>query len=277
MFLQQIIWVSLFKRCIAALVLMCVCPLYCIFTVTAYGILIGLSIVFCIFSCISGGCINDDNSYNSSPCDWEDDECKIGCVIDMGNWIKTYYENKFRNVSCYYNDVEVTECVFLSKMFSKIFNILKCVGFKLWVIIEIIFYIIVYIIIYVLLAATLIILFILSCCQCEQSSSGDMDCKIYWLEIWGDRVWELYEEEICNCNFNWDTVAVAVAVELSSVVVQTSVISVQPPRQEQSENEDNLPAYGDAPPPDPSIEEGEPRYVNLSITGFTNMEQESEL
>ena len=122
------------------------------------------------------------------------------------------------------------------------------------------------------MATALLILFVLSCCQCDLSSSRDNECEIYWLEIWGDRVWKLYKEEICNCNFNWDTVAVA--VELASVVVQTEVVSVQPHLDEtnHNQNEDILPAYGDVPPSYPSIEGEESRFVNLSNHGFTNSE-----
>lgn len=120
------------------------------------------------------------------------------------------------------------------------------------------------------MATALLILFVLSCCQCDLSSSRDNECEIYWLEIWGDRVWKLYKEEICNCNFNWDTVAVA--VELASVVVQTEVVSVQPHLDEinHNQNEDILPAY-EIPPSYPRIEAEESRYVNFS-TEFNSSE-----
>lgn len=106
MCLQKINWLSFIELCIAVIVLLIVCPLYCIFAVTVYAIIIALSIVFCIFSVICSVC--DDNSHNSSPCDCKDDECKIRCVIDMGKWIISYYEREIHNFSCYYNDVEIT-------------------------------------------------------------------------------------------------------------------------------------------------------------------------
>lgn len=106
MCLPKINWFAFIELCIAVIVLLILCPLYCIFAVTVYAIIIALSIVFCILSCICGVC--DDTSHNSSPCDCKDDECKISCVIDMGNWIKTYYEREITDFTCYYNDVEIT-------------------------------------------------------------------------------------------------------------------------------------------------------------------------
>ena len=121
MYVRKIIWFTFIELYIAVIVLLILCPLYCIFAVTVYGISIGLSIVFFILTYLCGlGC---DGDTHYSPCDCKVDDCKIACVIDMGKWIKTYYEREIHNFSCYHNDVEPTEVEFSGVVIHNILSL----------------------------------------------------------------------------------------------------------------------------------------------------------